>query len=75
MGGVMEIGSMCVKFSLLEEICLVVTFNAEESKWDLASKDGKVIGCAGDKLQLGSYKEMSKVKRQDIGFKIETTDV
>ena len=50
MKGVMEVGSQCVKFSLLEEICLVVTFNAEEGSWNLAKKDGKIIGCAGDKF-------------------------
>ena len=50
MKGVMEADSQCVKFSLLEEVCLVVTFNAEAGTWALANKDGKVIGCAGDKF-------------------------
>ena len=56
--GVMEVNSQCVLFSLLEEICLVVSLNAEDGTYSLANKDGKVIGCAGDKFQLGSYKEM-----------------
>ena len=58
MKGVMEADSQCVKFSLLEEVCLVVTFNAEAGTWALANKDGKVIGCAGDKFQLGAYREL-----------------
>lgn len=61
--------NMCVTYSLLQEMCLVVSKNATSGSWDLV-RHGKtnqlLMGCSSESYDVAHYVHQRDVKMTEV---------